>query len=259
MMDGSSKDLAQQQNVPAPSGPASEAAAMLQMIKEVALTPGANVDAIRAMLDMQRELTKDQAERAINEALAKINLPHVKKNGKIPLPSKDGQTRDVAFAKWEDVDTIIRPILMSHGLSLSFTAPPRQGDGGGAAMIGRLSHVQGAHREAQISLPLDTGPGRNNLQAMGSTISYGKKYLAFMLLNIVTEGEDDDGKGADEVIDNARAVEIDLKIAEVGADKAAFLKYMKAASVPDILARDYDKAIKALAAKAKTARKTKDA
>jgi ERF superfamily len=220
-MDGSNQQAASaQQNVPAPTTPASEATAMLQMIKEVATTPGVNVEAIRAMLDMQRQLTQDQSERAMNESLARLILPHVKKNGKIPLPSKDGATRDVAFAKWEDVDTVIRPLLMKEGLSLSFTAPPRQADGGGAAMVGRLSHVQGAFREAEISLPLDSGPGRNNLQAMGSTISYGKKYLAFMLLNIVTEGEDDDGKGANEVIDNARAVEIDLLITEVKADKA---------------------------------------
>jgi hypothetical protein len=252
-MDGSSQQVTEaQQNVPAPSTPTQEATSMLQMIKEVALTPGANVEAIRAMLDMQRQLTKDQAERAMNEALARLNLPHVKKNGKIPLPSKtDGATRDVAFAKWEDIDTVIRPLLMAEGLSLSFTAPPRQVDGGGAAMVGRLSHVQGAFREAHISLPLDTGPGRNNLQAMGSTISYGKKYLAFMLLNIVTEGEDDDGQGANEVIDNARAVEIDLLISEVKADKPKFLKFMKAASVPEILAKDYDKAITMLNAKRK--------
>jgi hypothetical protein len=140
---------------------------------------------------------------------------------------------------------------MTEGLSLSFTAPPRQADGGGAAMVGRLSHVQGAFREAEISLPLDSGPGRNNLQAMGSTISYGKKYLAFMLLNIVTEGEDDDGRGANEVIENARAVEIDLLITEVKADKAKFLKFMKASSVPEILAKDYDKAITMLNAKRK--------
>ena len=92
---------------PAPVTAAQEATAMLAMIKEVALTPGANIDAIRAMLDMQRELTKDQAERAINEALARLKLPHVKRSGKIPLPSKDGTTRDVAFARWEDIDTAI--------------------------------------------------------------------------------------------------------------------------------------------------------
>jgi hypothetical protein len=43
-------------------------------------------------------------------------------------------------------------------------------------------------------LQLDTGPGRNQNQAMGSTLSYGKRYTAEMLLNIVREGEDTDGK-----------------------------------------------------------------
>jgi hypothetical protein len=223
----------------------------LAIIAEAVKDPAVNTEKLSSIIDVMERLERRDGERAINAALAKLNLPHVKKNGKIPLPSgKDGQIREVAFAKWEDVDTVIRPLLMAGGLSLSFTAPPRQSDGGGAAMIGRLSHVQGAFREAQISLPLDSGPGRNNLQAMGSTISYGKKYLAFMLLNIVTEGDDDDGQNA-EAISIERAVEIDLLITQVGADKARFLKFMKVESVPEIRARDYKKAIDMLNAKKK--------
>lgn len=241
-----------------PATPTLEATAMLQMIKDVATTPGVNIEAIRAMLDMQRQLVQDQAERSLNLALAELapKLPHVKKNGKIPLPSsKDGAVRDVSFAKWEDVDTAIRPLLAQFGLSLSFTSGPRQGDGGGAVMTGRVSHVQGAYREAQISLPLDTGPGRNNLQAMGSTISYGKKYLAFMLLNIVTEGDDDDGNSA-EPITIEQAAAIDTKLAEIGANKKKFLALFKVDDVRKIQQRDFAKASALLAAKA-TEKKSK--
>lgn len=233
--------------------PSQESVAMIQMIKEVALSPNSNVDAIRAMLDMQRLLVRDQAERAFNEALTRLSakLPHVKKNGKIPLKDSAGKLREVSFAKWEDIDTVIRPLLAEEGFSLSFDTQPRTGDGGGLVIVGMLSHVQGHSRTASIPLPLDSGPGRNNLQAGGSTFSYGKKYTAFMLLNIVCEDEDDDGRGVDGVIDNARAVEIDLLITEVGADKTRFLTFMKANSVPEILASDYQKAVDMLKAKKK--------
>jgi hypothetical protein len=224
-----------------PATPAQETTAMIAMIKELALTPGANIDAIKAILDMQRQLMKDQAERAMNEALARLAIPHVKKNGKIPL-GKGESKADVPFARWEDIDSVIRPLLMAEGLSLSFTAPPRQSDGGGSTMIGRLSHVQGAFREAEISLPLDTGPGRNNLQAMGSTISYGKKYLAFMLLNIVTEGQDDDGLKSSQ-IDADQTDILEKKIIEVGADRPKFLKLFEIKEVGLLQKRDFDKAI----------------
>lgn len=230
----------------------SEADTLMAIISRAASNPTVDVDKLERLLGMHERITAIHAERAMNEALARINLPHVKKNGKILLPSKEGPVKEVAFAKWEDVDTVIRPLLMAEGMSLSFTAPPRQADGGGAAMTGRLSHAQGAFREAQISLPLDSGPGRNNLQAMGSTIAYGKKYLAFMLLNIVTEGQDDEGRGADaSIIDNARAVEIDLLITKVKADKAKFLKFIGVKSVHEIFAKDYQRAVDMLNAKGK--------
>jgi hypothetical protein len=89
---------------------------------------------------------------------------------------------------------------------------------------------------------------------MGSTTSYGRRYTMCMLLNIVTVGEDDDGRGADSVVENEQAVEIDLLIAEVDANKGKFLKFMGVGDVRDIKAADYQKAVNALAAKKKPAK-----
>jgi len=237
-----------------------QTSSMLQIIREVAMAPDASnkVDALKGMMEIQRELVKDQAERALNEAISGLDIPIVKKGGKIPLPSKDGSTRDVAFAKWPDIMRALQPILKAAGLSLSFTAPARLADGGGAAMTGRLSHASGAFRLAEISLPLDTGPGRNNLQAMGSTISYGKKYLAFMLLNIVTEDEDDDGVGAGYITEEQGA-EIDKRLKAIGDDyRARFLKWAGVASAQEIPGNKFAKAIKEIEKKeaaVKTAQK----
>ena len=71
-----------------------------------------------------------------------------------------------------------------------------------------------------MPLPPDVGPGRNALQAMGSTLSYAKRYLAEMLFNIVRENEDDDGQaggtrriGGDQ---KAQLVELMMKCREAG-------------------------------------------
>jgi hypothetical protein len=48
-----------------------------------------------------------------------------------------------------------------------------------------------------MQLPIDSygsGTGRNELQARGGTLAYGKRYTAEMLLNIVREGDDTDGQ-----------------------------------------------------------------
>ncbi|WP_409524602.1 ERF family protein [Pseudomonas sp.] len=42
-------------------------------------------------------------------------------------------------------------------------------------------------------LPLDTSGSKNAVQAVGSSTSYGKRYVMSALLNLTTRGEDDDG------------------------------------------------------------------
>lgn len=68
---------------------------------------------------------------------------------------------------------------------------------------------------------------------MGSTIAYGKKYLAFMLLNVVTEGQDDDGNSA-ELISIEQAAEIDNEINKNAFDKARILKWIGAPDIQSI-------------------------
>jgi hypothetical protein len=91
------------------------------------------------------------------------------------------------------------------------------------------------------------------VQAVGSTNSFLRRYVACNIFNIVVAGDDDDGTGG--TIDEAQTKTIlDLiKRAKVGPK---FLKYMKAQSVEEagsieaavatIASRDYRKAISTL-------------
>ena len=45
-------------------------------------------------------------------------------------------------------------------------------------------------------LPLDTSGSKNAVQAVGTSVSYGKRYVMCAMLNIATRGEDDDGISA---------------------------------------------------------------
>lgn len=238
---------------------ADQATSMMQMIERVVTNPNVNVEAMKAVLDMNRQLMRDQAERTFNQqmALMATEMPRIKKKGKVEYlvdskGPKDGPKQEAfKHARWEDIDAGIRPLLVKYGFSLSFTTEPRSGDGGGLTMVGRLSHKDGHFIEGRLAVALDNSGGKNNIQGMGSSSSYGKRYVTCMMLNIITENEDDDGTGA-ECISTEQAVEIDLKIVEVKADKAAFLKYLKVPDVLSIRAKDYPKAITALKAKAES-------
>jgi hypothetical protein len=91
------------------------------------------------------------------------------------------------------------------------------------------------------------------VQAVGSTNSYLRRYIACNIFNIVVVGDDDDGNG--ETIDEAQTTTIVnlIKKAKVGPK---FLKYMRAQSIEEagsleaavatIGSRDYRKAITTL-------------
>ena len=60
-------------------------------------------------------------------------------------------------------------------------------------MTGVLRHRAGHEEEAEIELPADASGDKNPVQAVGSTMSYGQRYVTRMLLNLTSRGEDDDG------------------------------------------------------------------
>jgi hypothetical protein len=206
---------------------------MLALIVEAAKSRDVDVAKLKELMLMQERLEERQAERNFNGALARVTfgMPRVKKNGTIDLgvDKQTGKARGaLPFARWEDVDAIIRPRLEAEGFTLSFNSAPRAGDGGGAVISGTLLHCDGHQRTVSIPLPLDTGPGRNNLQAMGSTLSYGKRYCTEMLLNIVREGVDDDGAThGQKFITEEQAMQIETMLTETKSDRTAFMRLFK--------------------------------
>src|SRR5215467_14811990 len=86
--------------------------------------PAIPADKLQIMLQMQRELIAERRREAFQSdfvALAKV-MPQVDKHGTVELTNKDGKRLGkYKFAKWEDLDKVIRPVLNDHGFALLFT------------------------------------------------------------------------------------------------------------------------------------------
>lgn len=210
---------------------------LLSAIVQMARDPSVDADKLEKLLAMQERMEAREAERQFNMAMMRLPPIHVKKSGVIDLTSKEDRAanragRSVPFARWEDMAKIIEPLLEAEGFRLSFNSAPRPGEGGGLVVTGTLLHRGGHSRSASIPLALDTGPGRNNLQAQGSTLSYGKRYATEMLLNIVREGDDDDGKrGGTKFISDSQVDELRRLLHDAGRQEGAFLDRLFAGSV----------------------------
>jgi len=214
----------------------------LDFLERASIDPRVDPAKLGALLEVKERVDARSAKQEFNASFARLMLkmPRVQKNGTISLRTKDGENKgSLPFAKWEDVDRIIRPLLAEEGFSLSFTCEPTVNV---VQMTGHLKHVAGHEECSTMQLPPDAGPGRNSLQAIGSSHSYGKRYIAFDMLNIITVGKDDDGNGAGAVSDKqANTITDMLNACELGPDRTEkFLKFAGASCIEEIQKYRYD-------------------
>lgn len=172
--------------------PQAMADTLLGIIAQAATDPRVDIVKMTALLDMQERIMAKAAEAEFNAALANLNKDDLRVAKEGTVKDKDGDIK-YKFAKWEDMDAVIRPLMRENGFTISFDTAPNP-NGPGLIITGTLLHQGGHSRTASIPLTIDTGQLRNNLQAMGSTVSYGKRYVTEMLLNIVRQDDDDDGQ-----------------------------------------------------------------
>jgi hypothetical protein len=170
-----------------------DAASLWRVIERAAGDPCVDLARLDRLATMYERLTARAAETTFNAALVKMQpkLPELGERGEIT--GRDGEIV-ATYATWEDTVAAIRPILARHGFSLTFK--PGRSAKGVPTVTGVLRHGAGHKEEAELELPADTTGEKNAVQAVGSTMSYGQRYVAKMLLNLTSRGEDDDGRAA---------------------------------------------------------------
>jgi hypothetical protein len=157
--------------------------------------PNVHADKLQLLLTMQKEIMADSRREEFNAAFAAMapKMPKIDKRGLVELIKDGKKFGSYNYAKYEDMDDLIRPILNAHGFSLTFYPGVEDGK---PVLYGELLHSAGHSKRGFLPLVQDKGPGRNDIQAEGSGLSYQKRYLAELLCNIVRKGVDDDGIAA---------------------------------------------------------------
>ena len=236
--------------------PASDTTALIAMIERVALNPAIDIDKMERLLEMQERILDRNAKTAFTSELAQMQpkLPVVDRKGNITIHKKDAEKvpanviQSTPYALWEDINDAIRPHLAEHGFALSFRIK-KESDRVEVTAI--LSHREGHSEETMLSLPMDSTGSKNNVQAIGSSTSYGKRYTACALLNITSRGEDDDGGAASntEVISDEQRKRLLDMLDSTGSDVAKFCTFFKIDAVPALPAKRFDEAMKLLETK----------
>lgn len=184
----------------------SDAAGILAVIERAALNPQIEVEKMERLLAMQERILERDARASFAAALTELQpqLPVITENGGIKNNAGVVQS---TYAEWEDINDAIRPLLHEHGFALSFK--PGQAADGKVTVTGILRHRDGYQDEATVTLPHDPSGSKNAVQAVGSSLSYGKRYAAIALLNITSRAprdRDDDGAASGRSAIGERAI-----------------------------------------------------
>lgn len=213
---------------------------MFAMIERAARDPSVDIDKLERLMQMKKDADALAARAAFDASMADLQpeLPTIGERGKA--------AGRYTFALWEDINTAIKPVLQKHGFALTFRTDFKDG----ITVTGVLSHRGGHREETSITLPADPSGNKNAVQAVASSVSYGKRYTAGALLNLTSHGEDDDAyRAAVEVITEEQEIQINDMLEATGSDKAKFLKWLKVDSVSAIPAKSFDSVMATLRVK----------
>lgn len=214
---------------------------LLSVIADAASNPDCDVEKMRALLEMRRELERDEAKRVYAEAMNRVQ----ERIKPISADASNSQTKS-KYASYFALDKALRPIYTTFGFSLNFNTDdcplPEH-----VRVTCDVSHNGGHSHRHQIDMPADGkgakgGDVMTKTHAMGSAVTYGKRYLLGMIFNIAI-GTDDDGNAAgDEPIGEEQVAELIAIADERGVDKAEYCKRYKIGGIAEISKANFAKA-----------------
>ncbi|MCK4705862.1 MAG: ERF family protein [Gammaproteobacteria bacterium] len=217
---------------------------MIQQLKE----SGLEVSDMKEMLALQKEYEAHEAKKLYNIALAAFKAEDIliQKDSTVAYGEGDKFTT-YNHATLGNIVGIAVPFLSKHGFSHRWSM--EQLEGGMIRVTFHLTHKGGHSEMTSLQSGADQSGGKNNIQAIASTVTYLERYTFLGGTGLATVDQDNDGADSAQVspkitIDQSTVLE-DL-IAEVGADLPAFLAYCKIESISDLPAWMFDQAKKIL-------------
>ena len=207
---------------------------------QYAIKKDASPEELSRLLDIQERWEANEARKAYHCAMAafKADPPRILKDkGADYGPGK----ASYEYASLANVTSHINESLSRFGLSASW----RTEQNGSISVICKITHSKGHSEETKLSAEADKSGSKNNIQALGSTITYLQRYTLLSITGLATSGQDDDGMISEiEYIDEKQVSTILDYIDNDNVDKKKFLEYMKIESVEKMPKAKYDIAMK---------------
>jgi len=154
-----------------------------------AIEKDASIDTLERLMKIREDIKKENAKEQFNNSLKELQAELRPIPPDCVVKNKDGSVR-YRYPSLKQILTYIQPLLTKYGFSISFETEKTEKNE--IKVICYLKHISGHQEQSSFVIPLDTSSYMSDIQKMGSTLTYAKRYALTSMLNITTD-EDTDG------------------------------------------------------------------
>jgi hypothetical protein len=160
----------------------------------MAMQNGASIEMMERLLALKERHDATEARKAYTEdmALAKKNPPTIVKDKAVGYESKDG-TQLVGYRHATLGNVVKEVVSWLAAYRFSHAWKTVQIEGGRVAVTCTLTHAMGHSESVTLDSAKDDSGKKNNIQALGSAITYLQRYTLLAITGLATEEQDDDG------------------------------------------------------------------
>jgi len=162
-----------------------------------AITSNAGVEQLEKLMELQIKWETREAEKAFRAAMTEFQSkkPSLKKKDSAKFTTKAGAKIEYSYNAIGNIQKMIDPVLSECGLSYRWEQSQEKDK---IKITCIVSHVDGHSERTFIEAPADEGQLKNKIQAIGSTITYLKRYTLEGAFGLASGDDDDGAKGKKE-------------------------------------------------------------
>lgn len=163
---------------------------------QIAVEKGASVEQLERLMALQERYEANEAKKEFVSAMTRFkeNPLVIEKNATVDFTSTKGRTH-YKHATLANVCDVIGPVLSSVGISHRWETEQLP-EGGAIRVTCILTHARGHSEKVFLQAGRDESGNKNNIQAVGSTVTYLQRYTLLAATGMaVADQRDDDGSG----------------------------------------------------------------
>ncbi len=204
---------------------------ILSIIQSAVLAKDVDVDKLDRLMQLKERYDANQARKEFFTAFLECqnDIPPIVNQSEVSFNSTSYK-----FTQLCDMAAIVAPYLKKYKFSYRFETKTDNKD---IAVTFILTHVSGHSERTTATGPADKTGSKNELQAMGSTLSYLQRNSLKLGLGLTTGDKDSDGRVASqysELIDDEQIAELENLITTYSAQRKKFLEFFGIENLRDM-------------------------